>query len=798
MGDMRVGVLVDFLTRGVDKVEHGKKALAGIAGVVGQAKRGFADGLRSTLSANNIDEAIRTHEQRLNRARGKLLDAAAMAMTIFTPVKMSAQFEDAFAEVDKVFQGSRERLADFKKFLLTTTSEIPVSAKGMAEILAEALQAGIPQETAEAFTKFTAKASVAFDMLARDTGENFAKIRNVYQLTQEGIERTGDAANHLSNNMAAKAPEIINFLRRAAGAAPGLGHTATEMAGLGTAFIAAGTQAEVASRAVNALSNRIHAGTGKNLLAAFEMIGLNRKEFSRRLKTEGVPALLDLLERVSKHEERDFIMKELAGQDFTDDFNKLLNNLGLLRQAYGLVAKEADYAGSVEDEFAKRLKTRLQQWQLAKNRAAELAITLGDIMLPTVQDGLELFGEMTAGVLAFSEVHPELTENVVNLTAGLLAFGVASRVLRYGMELVSGPLIRLISLFAKFDNGINVAPLSKLVGYLGGLGRAARLVAGAGAVAAIFELIRELSALPDAHGRAMEAAEKHGLTLKGFADIAGQAADKINELTKSEKARALSQAKDKLAELEADRKEVADLTDERAKLALRSAEQELERAERIRKASGREPVGSSGPFTGLSTDQIRQVRDLVRSFSEGDISAEDITARLYQLGETLRGKNAEARSELERMADQFSAMDQLTAKIREINDTIRELKKRDAAGSVDAVHERLPEPKPELPAASRGPVPRPKPARGTKTQDLPPTVEDYSKLFQGSDNKAIQKLETHIKAQLIDKRPPYVTVNAPISISGVTDPKAVAGEVRRQLGAAVSKARTGALHGGTE
>jgi hypothetical protein len=95
---------------------------------------------------------------------------------------------------------------------------------------------------------------------------------------------------------------------------------------------------------------------------------------------------------------------------------------------------------------------------------------------------------------------------------------------------------------------------------------------------------------------------------------------------------------------------------------------------------------------------------------------------------------------------------------------------------------------------------------------MPPEDENASPFPAGNDN-AIPALESYakerglidgpkirqeIKAEVIDKRPPQITVNLSQSISGVSDPVAAANAANRGVEGAVRRAKTGALHGGTE
>ena len=76
-----------------------------------------------------------------------------------------------------------------------------------------------------------------------------------------------------------------------------------------------------------------------------------------------------------------------------------------------------------------------------------------------------------------------------------------------------------------------------------------------------------------------------------------------------------------------------------------------------------------------------------------------------------------------------------------------------------------------------------------------PALESYAKERGLLDDP---KARREIKAEVIDKRPPEITVNVSQSISGVSDPVAAANAANKGVEGAVRRAKTGALHGGTE
>lgn len=357
---------VDKATQTIGKIQQGMK---GVAAATGKA-------------ANASLQAGKT------AAKGLAVAAVGMSALLGVATADAMAFESSMADVNKVVEfQSPEQFAAFGKDILTMSTRIPMAVDGLAAISAEAGAAGIALEDNLRFTEFTAKSAVAFDMAAANAGDSFAKIRNVYGLTQVQLEGTADAVNHLSNNMASKGPQLIDFLNRAGGAAPMLGASATEMAAIGSAIIATGTAPEVAGRGITALATKLEIG-GKGVENALKSIGLSHSQLTADMQANPGEGLVKLFQAINKSENGTSALKDLVGQDFVDDFAKLANRSDLLAQSLSLVGDKTKYAGSVQGEFATRAATTANSVELLQNNTRALGVEVGSQVLPHLNTGL--------------------------------------------------------------------------------------------------------------------------------------------------------------------------------------------------------------------------------------------------------------------------------------------------------------------------------------------------------------------------------------------------------------------------
>ncbi len=355
---------------------------------------------RATAPIRSIDRAIAGIKNtasvagRASLRAGKLVATGLVAAGLGLSTVLGAAttgaiaFESAMADVNKVVDF--ESPAQFKTFstdILTLSTRIPLAAKGLAEISAAAGAANIALEDNLRFTEFTAKSAVAFDMAAKAAGTYFAYIRNNYRLTQSGLEDVADAVNYLSNNMASTAPQITQFLNRAAGAAPMLKITATQMAAIGSAMIATGTAPEVAGRGITVLATNLKTG-GKKINSALKMVGLNHAELMKQFDANPGEALIKLFSTIQESSEGTKALKNLVGQDFVDDFSKIVSRTDLLAESLGHVADQAKYAGSVQKEFETRAATTANSFDLLRNNIHAIGVEVGSRMLPPLAKAL--------------------------------------------------------------------------------------------------------------------------------------------------------------------------------------------------------------------------------------------------------------------------------------------------------------------------------------------------------------------------------------------------------------------------
>ena len=378
--------------------------------------------------------------QKREMFRSKLVDTVAIGVTAAFPVKKAIEFESAMADVVKVANLSESETKKFGAALQRLSTQIPIAADGLAAIAASGAQLGIAKEKLADFTKIVAKMSTAFDMSADAAGESVAKLMNVYGLGLDGVSKLGDALNHLSDNTAAKASDMVQVLARIGGTAKVFGLTAKEAAALSDAFLAMGKPPEVAATAINALLTKLSTADkqGRKFQEGLAALGLSSVEIKMAVENDPQKAIMAVLEAVKDldRQSRMGVLSDLFGAEYGDDIALLVGGLENYKKALRLTAQEQNYLGSMQREFENRSKTTANKLQLLKNSFDRIGVALGSVILPPLQTAADYLAKFFDGLAKLNEEFPLVGKAIGFATIGIGGFVVASSALGYAATFV--------------------------------------------------------------------------------------------------------------------------------------------------------------------------------------------------------------------------------------------------------------------------------------------------------------------------------------------------------------------------
>lgn len=440
------------------------------------------DGMRSryVMLTQQIDK-LRSAHQRLNQVqaaqqanlakradyRGQIFDAVALGATAASPIVKAAQFETAMLGVAKQVDGARDSSGkltqvyfDMAKQIQMLGREIPLATNDLADMVTAGARMGVAKDELIGFTRTAAMMADAFEMPAGELADSMGKIAGLFKIPIPAIGELADSINYLDDNAISKGGDIIEFLTRTGGVAAAVKVTGKEMAALGSTLLTMGERTETAGTAVNAMFQKLAAadkGT-KKFKSAMKEIGLSTAAVQKGMQKDATGTLMTVMEAIGKlpAEKQLGVMVELVGLEHSDTLAKLANNTGEWRRQLEL-ANGAAAKGSMSREFQARLQTTNAQWQLMKNRVEEVAVNLGSVLLPAINDTFGAISPLVTAVADFARDNPKVTKAIVGTAVALTTLKLSSLAAGYAFTFLKGGALQVSKAFAMARAGMVLA-----------------------------------------------------------------------------------------------------------------------------------------------------------------------------------------------------------------------------------------------------------------------------------------------------------------------------------------------------
>lgn len=430
---VEIGANINDLQRGLNRADR--------------EVRGFADGVAQNMRKTGAALSL-----------GVTLPLAGIATQ---SVRAAIEWESAFAGVLKTVEGSTEELAlleDQLRELATGATGSPVAglenaAVTLAGVAEAAGQLGISRENIVEFTETMAMLGMATNLTAEEAAFSLAQFANIVQLPTDEIDNLGSTVVALGNNMATTESQIVEFAQRLAGAGASAGMSEAEILALGGAMASVGLNAEAGGTAMTQVLSEITkaAALGGTELETFaEIAGMSAEEFANKWQSDPMSALTEFISGLGELESSEQLQAldelGLAGVRTSDTLRRLAGNSELLADAVSLANTAWDENTALLNEAQQRAMTTESQFNMLGNNINELAITIGGILLPPINQFITALVPIIQGI---ASLNPE----VLRMGVG---FGIAAA--------AAGPLIGIL--------GAMFSPIGLIAGGLVAVGMA--------------------------------------------------------------------------------------------------------------------------------------------------------------------------------------------------------------------------------------------------------------------------------------------------------------------------------------
>lgn len=414
--------------------------------------------------------------------------ATALAAGGVASAKFAIDFEDSFAGVKKTVDATPEQLAKIKQGIidLSTTGidgrgAIPQTTTELNELAAAGGQLGISQENIVDFTEVMAQMGSATNLVGEEGAATLARFQNVMGVGQNEIRNIGSAIVDLGNHSATTESEIAEMALRMGKYGSSVRMSAADVLGYSAALSSLGIEAQMGGSAIGRTWLSIEkavANGGEGLKAFAKYSGKSAEEFKEQWNTDSSGAFNGLLKGLQSAENLTVALDDL-GINNTQDIQAMM----ALVNGYDLVTESVNRSNTayqentaLQEEFNAKNETTASKLANTKNNIIEAARSIGETMLPSIQDASTTVADFAKGL---SQMSDEQKRAVVNTGATVIAIGAISKVSAGAIKGVGGIVEAVGNIKKAFSAGGALAKFAPTLTSIGAAaGPAALAVAG--------------------------------------------------------------------------------------------------------------------------------------------------------------------------------------------------------------------------------------------------------------------------------------------------------------------------------
>lgn len=402
--------------------------------------------------------------------------SAAAAGALVGVSKAAIDFETAWTGVTKTVDGTDEQLGSIKQGLLDLSQQTSSSAVDIAAVAEAAGQLGIKTDDVLSFTETMVQLGDSTNLSAEEAASALAKFANITQMSADDYGKLGSVIVDLGNNFATTEADIVSMATRLASTGEFTGLSEAQIMALAAALSSAGIEAEAGGSAMAKLLKQTYntVATYDSAKAAIDrtnmslrdlqlMQSLDGKGFkelagSLGMTTKELSAAVKGVDQMNKYASTAGVsvadFKKAYGEDavgalsmFITGLNdterngknavEILNSMGLteVRLSNAILSmassgslmtdaiKTANIAWgentALTTEAEKRYATTAAKLTQLKNTITELAVKLGEILLPIIQNVTEKLKSIVDWLTNLSPATQKVILTVTALVAAL-------------------------------------------------------------------------------------------------------------------------------------------------------------------------------------------------------------------------------------------------------------------------------------------------------------------------------------------------------------------------------------------
>ena len=329
-----------------------------------------------------------------------------------------------FAGVRKTTTATEAEFQALSQGIRDMAKQMPASAVEIAGVAEAAGQLGIKKDAILGFSETMVQLGETTNLTATDAATELARLSNIMGTSSADVGRMGSTIVELGNNSATTEAEIVTLATRLAAAGSIAGLTEADVLAFASTLTSVGVEAEAGGTALSKVFTSIRDAVidgSSNLEVFAETAGVSVDEFKTAFERDAAGAISMFIsglgELSDSGQSTTAVFEELS---LTDQrlMRALLSTAGageLLNEQLAMGSDAWAENTALAAEAEQRYQTTAAQLEVMKNNVVDLAIGLGDAMLPAVRAVAGATGDLASG---FASMPSEL-QGVAAATVGV-------------------------------------------------------------------------------------------------------------------------------------------------------------------------------------------------------------------------------------------------------------------------------------------------------------------------------------------------------------------------------------------
>lgn len=372
---------------------------------------------------------------------GKISETSGRVAQAFQPISQASQnflktatqnaidFESAFADVKKTVNTTDFYDEDYVFGILADSAKemstyLPKSASEIAKLMGLAGQMNVPANQIKDFTEAMIKFGDSTNITAEEAITDIAQIYNVIGKggNFDDLDQLLSTIVELGNNSATTEKDITTMFKNISAGASRVKMTEAQMVALSATLSSLGLDKGGASAISKIMTNIDMAVTdsGEKMQEWAKIAGMSGDAFKKAWGDDSAKVLLDIVTSMSEMTDEGISMNKILS-DLDIKELRQVDTLSRLVKAHDEYAKNIALANgayeagtALNTEAEKRYETLASQIEIVRNNFQLFAITLGETLMPYIQELIDWLMKMADWL---NKLSPEMQRIIVKALA---------------------------------------------------------------------------------------------------------------------------------------------------------------------------------------------------------------------------------------------------------------------------------------------------------------------------------------------------------------------------------------------